>query len=337
MTIQPLSREDIIRTIEGTGHAPRVPVMLHLWNGAGAFAPEQQPFVTALQAKYPQDVDFKMPSMPGISGSNRWINYKDITDDGRHGLDSNCYMEDIEAEIDRFIETMPDANHPELFAGLTPSSGERYTLIHWWYWLFERQWWLRGMENALTDFYLYPEETHKLFAALTQYYKQVIRRARKELHVDGVFISDDIGAQNGPFFSPEIFREFFLPYYRELIEEAHRLGMHFWMHSCGNIEPFIPDLIEAGLDVLHPIQKYTMNQQEIAAKYGSKLCIWAGFDVQQTIPYGTPEEVAAEVRFLKETFDRPEGRFMLTAGNGITGDCPLPSLEALYAACYGER
>jgi uroporphyrinogen-III decarboxylase len=57
----------------------------------------------------------------------------------------------------------------------------------------------------------------------------------------------------GPaFLSRKIFREFFKPYYQEMIDMAHRLGMHFWLHVCGNIEPFIPDLIEIGLDVLIP-------------------------------------------------------------------------------------
>ena len=99
--------------------------------------------------------------------------------------------------------------------------------------------------------------------------------------------------QTGPFFRQTIFDEFFAPYYRELVEHAHARGMHFWLHACGNIEPFIPKLIDLGLDVLHPIQKYTMDEREIARRYGGRICIWSGFDVQQIIPFGTPEEVRA--------------------------------------------
>ena len=120
---------------------------------------------------------------------------------------------------------------------------------------------------------------------------------------------------------------------------AHELGMHFWLHCCGNILAFLPDLIEIGVDVLHPIQKYTMDEREVAQKYGKDLCIWAGFDVQRIIPYGTPEDVRREVRFLLDTYARPEGRLILAAGNNMTPDTPMESLEALLdeALRYGQE
>ncbi|HET6455163.1 MAG TPA: uroporphyrinogen decarboxylase family protein, partial [Armatimonadota bacterium] len=110
--------------------------------------------------------------------------------------------------------------------------------------------------------------------------------------------------------------------------------MHFWLHCCGNVEEFIPDWIEMGLDVLHPIQKHTMDDKTIAREFGKDICIWAGLDVQQVIPWGTPEEVRAEIRFLIDTYLRPEGRLMLTAGNGITEDCPVESLRAFCDEAY---
>lgn len=193
------------------------------------------------------------------------------------------------------------------------------------------------MENALTDFYLYPEEIHKLFRYLTDFYMRAMERAKDELGVDGFFVSDDIGTQKGPFFSLDIFREFFKPYYKEIIDKAHELGTHFWLHSCGNIELFLPDLIEIGLDVIHPIQKYTMDERQISEKYGDKICILAGFDVQNTIPFGSDEDVQKEVRFLKQAYERPEGRFMLTMGNGSTTDWKIHSLDALYHAALETR
>lgn len=180
------------------------------------------------------------------------------------------------------------------------------------------------------DFYLYPDEVHRLFRKLTDFYLRILERIKEEADADGIFVTDDIGTQTGPFFSLEIFRDFFKPYYKELIDKAHSLGMHFWLHSCGNIELFLEDFIEIGLDVLHPIQKHTMDYREIAEKYGDRICLLVGFDVQQTIPFGTPEEVRQEVRELIDIFSRPNGRFMLTMGNGSTLDWQLESLEALY-------
>jgi uroporphyrinogen-III decarboxylase len=195
------------------------------------------------------------------------------------------------------------------------------------------------MTNALTDFTTDPASVHRLYRALTDFYAGLIDRIGTELHADGVFTSDDIGMQTGPFFRETIFDEFFAPYYRELAEHAHARGMHFWLHACGNIEPFIPKLIDLGLDVLHPIQKYTMDEREIARRYGGRICIWSGFDVQRIIPFGTPEEVRVEVRHLMDTFHRSEGRMLFSAGNGINGDCPVASLEALYdeACVYGAQ
>jgi uroporphyrinogen-III decarboxylase len=214
-----------------------------------------------------------------------------------------------------------------------------YRVGLWWYWLFERHWSLRGMENALCDFYDSAEEVHRLYRALTDFYKDMLLRGRRELGLDAVWTSDDIGTQTAPFFSLEIFRTFFKPYYRELIDCAHELGMHFWLHCCGNILPFLPELIEIGLDVLHPIQKYAMDEREVARRYGDQLCIWAGFDVQQSIPYGTPEDVRREVRFMIDTYFRSDGRFLLAAGNNMTPDTPLESLDALLdeSVRYGTQ
>lgn len=163
---------------------------------------------------------------------------------------------------------------------------------------------------------------------------RAIERSHWEAGADAVFTSDDIGMQTGPFFSEDIFVEFFKPYYKQLIDKAHSLGMHFWLHTCGNIEAFLPHFIEIGLDVIHPIQKYTMEEQQIAGKFGDKICIWAGFDVQRTIPFGTPEDVRKEVRFMIDTYARRDGRLILTCGNALTPDCPIESFEALLDESY---
>ena len=158
----------------------------------------------------------------------------------------------------------------------------------------------------------------------------MITRAHESLYLDAIMTSDDLGAQTSTFFSPAVFDEFFAPYYKDVIDHIHSLGMHFWLHTCGNVEAFIPKFIDLGIDVLHPIQKYTMDEQKIAKLYQDKITIWAGFDVQRIIPFGTPEDVRKEARYLIDTYDRPDGRFLFTLGNGATGDTPLSSLEALF-------
>jgi len=195
------------------------------------------------------------------------------------------------------------------------------------------------MENALMDYYTDPQSVHRLFGRLTEFYMAWMERAKREQQCDAVMTSDDMGTQTGPFFSPDIFREFFKPYYRQLIDKAHSLGMHFWLHACGCIEKFLPDLVDLGLDVIHPIQKYTMDERSIVRQFGGKITFWAGFDVQRIIPWGTSDDVRLEVRFMLDTYGRDDGRLIFTAGNGINGDCPVQSLQALFeeAFTYGRR
>lgn len=244
------------------------------------------------------------------------------------GIDNNSIIEDFE-EIDSFYETFPS---PE-YKGLIPSAtldSSKYNLATWWYGLFERHWSIRGMENALMDFFLYPSEVHKLYRNLTDFYKRVIERAAEELHVDGIFVSDDMGSQTGPMFSQEIFRTFFKPYYAEIIQTAHECGLHFWLHSCGNIEVFLADFIDIGLDVIHPIQKYTMDGKRISELYGDRICIMAGFDVQRIIPFGSEEDIRQEVRDMVNTYFRQDGRFLFTMGNASTPDWNPESLNTLF-------
>jgi len=332
----PLAADEVKRVIEGRGAARRVPNGIQMW-----FFPKwfDEPY-REIARRYPCDIEKvhlwtpRVFDAPADAPNYRWMDRDDPFPPGT-AMDAVCALEDLD-ELDAVIADFPDPYYPGMIPPNIPPKGERYRLGRWWYCLFETYWSMRGMENALCDFYEEPERVHQFFRALTDFFKVVITRM-KGLGCDGVLTTDDIGTQMAPFFSLEIFREFFKPYYKEMIDHAHSLGMHFWLHSCGNIELFIPDFIEIGLDVLHPIQKYTMEERQIAEKYGDKLCIWAGFDVQRTIPYGTPEEVRAEVRHMMDTYYRPEGRLIMAAGNALTPDTPLASLEALLdeTICYG--
>lgn len=247
---------------------------------------------------------------------------------GGRGLDSQCVIADWEDEesVEAFFDSFPDPDSSAMIIEEKKKEG-RYLLGRWWDCLFERLWKLRGMENALMDFYLYPEQIHRLFDQVTRFYMRAMERAKEAWDVDGFFVSDDIGTQKSPFFSMEIFREFFKPYYKRLFDKAHELGTHFWRHSCGNIEPFLPEFAEIGLDVVHPIQKNTMEERKIAEMIGDKMCIFAGFDVQHLMAFGTPEEVKEEVRFLMETYKRQDGRLMMTMGNGSTEDWKIENLQ----------
>ena len=281
-----------------------------------------------------QKIQLRVPDVyqaPADDPSYRW-SYMDQPATTA-ALDQAGFIEDWDVQMESFLADFPSAEYPGLIPASPPRDG-RYRLGYWWYFYFERFWSIRGMQDTLMDFYLYPDAVHTLFHKLTDFYKRMITRAHDVLALDGIFTSDDLGTQNSLFFSPEIFDTFFAPSYKEIIQHGHALGMHFWLHTCGNIEQLIPRLIALGVDVLHPIQKYTMDEKHIAQAYGDKITIWAGFDVQRTIPFGTPDEVRSEVRFLMDAYARSDGRYMLTFGNSITPDTPIPSLHAIFDEAY---
>ena len=337
-----LPKSEIVKAIEHKSPS-RVPMVFHHYTPLRLYQNRHAEFRQLLR-EYPTDVYFHIANMPpvweeswGIPGYSWMRRVAPAKTAGQSvGLDAEVAIEDW-SQLDEVLERLPDPmTHKEFVrAEEDPYEiGGRYTCLHWWNCLFERAWKLRGMENLLMDFHLYPDEVHRLLEAITDFNCQMIRRAAREVKPDGVWVTDDIGMQDRPFFMPETFRTFFKPYYAKMFKTAHDCGMHFWLHSCGCVTPFIEDLIEIGLDVLHPLQKYTMDEREIAAKYGGRLCFWAGMDCQQILPRGTPEDVRKEVRFLVDTFDREEGGCMLALGNVATDDVPLENLRALFDEAY---
>lgn len=345
MTRPALPADEVIKAIEHRTPS-RVPMMLHFWTNPDSFGDRAQA-VRELQAQYPMDVytiGLPMPAAwddpsdysyhaPGYS----WMPGRKPVIQDAQGIDAEAGITDW-AQLDAVLAEWPNPSLPGLFDGMQQQikqeANGRYVLLNWWYCLYERAWSLRGMENLLTDFYEYPDEVHRLLDALTEFYCSMIRRASSELTAHGVFTSDDIGMQTGTMFSPAIFKEFFKPRYARIFQTAHECGLHFWLHTCGNVQAFLPGLIDIGLDVIHPIQKYTMDEREIARDFGGQICFWTGMDVQQILPNGTQDDVRQEVRFMIDTYDRTDGGCMITAGNGVTADVPLENLEAFYDEAY---
>ncbi len=336
-----LPREEVVKAVEHRGPV-RVPMMIHRWNDPGEFG-DRAGEVEALRAAYPCDAYWFQPRIPPVwDDPSRedylegwsWLPHPPPERAESVGHDAAGGIADW-AQLDEVLDAWPDAARPEALggatkAGVAEAAQGRYTVFHWWYGFYERLWSLRGMAETLMDFHLHPGPVHRLLDAMADFYEGWIRRAGREIGPDAVWITDDIGMQTGPMFSPEVFRTFFKERYRRLATAAHESGMHVWLHTCGDIRMFLDELIEVGFDVIHPVQKYAMDERAVAERFGGRVAFWAGMDVQKILPEGTPEEVRAEVRHLVDTFDRPDGGCMITAGNMITGDVPLENLAAFY-------
>ena len=122
--------------------------------------------------------------------------------------------------------------------------------------------------------------------------------------IDAFFFGNDFGSQQDLLISPGHFDRFVMPYFREFISQAHRHGYRVALHSCGSIDRVINRLIDSGVDILHPIQAMAKNMdaESLAKKYKGKIVFMGGVDTQRILPFGSAENVRAEVRRLKKTF-----------------------------------
>jgi hypothetical protein len=258
------------------------------------------------------------------------------------GAHDNRVVLDDWRKLDEFIEKLPDPETDPRFTDLAAQAEQiraqdRYLLFGWWRLFFERPWGIRGMENLLTDYYLEPENVHRLYDALGDLYCRYLKRGIRELQPDGFWTSDDLGHQTQLFMRPETFREFLKPYYARVGAVLKEHGLHWWLHSCGNNTAILGDLAEVGVNVFHPVQKGTMNEVAVAREFGDRLTFLAGIDVQHVLQEKDPAGVREEVRFLIDTFDRPDGGMCLAAGNGIVTGTPFENIQAFLdeAMRYG--
>ena len=241
-----------------------------------------------------------------------------------------------------FLAELPNTDAPGLFDEAKRIADEahaqgKYVLIHHWHLMYELIWKFRGMADLMMDYYDYPDEVHALHKAVAETEMKLLKRAIREVKPDGYMVSDDLGTQESLMMSPETFREFIKPYYIDIWGLCRENDIDSWLHTCGNVSEIIGDLIECGLSVLHPLQKHTMDWDEIADQWKGKIAFLVGMDVQDTLINGTPEDVRREVRLMRDTFDSPNGGFLYAAGNGIVRGTPFENIEAWLDECANYK
>ena len=163
-----------------------------------------------------------------------------------------------------------------------------------------------GMENYFMKLHTNPEVVDAVTRHVVDFYLAVNEKLFNLAgdKIDAFFFGNDFGSQLSLLISPEHFDRFVMPYFREFTNQAKRHGYKVALHSCGSIDLVIPRLIDAGVDILHPIQAKAQNMDAVslARKYNGKIVFMGGVDTQHLLPFGTPDEVRAEVRRLKGLF-----------------------------------
>lgn len=164
--------------------------------------------------------------------------------------------------------------------------------------MFEMAWNLIGFEKFLIDLTLKEKYIMELLDRLIEYSAKYAGKL-VSLGCDIIFLGDDVGMQNGMLISDHLWREIFKPRMKNLCDSiiSQNPNIKIAYHSCGSITPIIDDLIEIGINILNPIQPLAAGMQlaELKRRYGTKLCLYGGIDVQRCIPSGTTEEIQKEV------------------------------------------
>lgn len=327
----PLTRDQVRAALRFDG-PPRPPLALALWVNDETRAALGDT-LSQLQSDFPDDVlhggmGVDYWRAPDDFPTYRWA-FGDKTKPEGLPIDACPVIADW-SELDAFLDELPDPHRPGTTAGIEAQRRQhpdRYLLVGWGHYLHQRLAYLRGLETLLFDFIDHPGELCRVMDALLGLYAVWAERAAAA-GADGVWGGDDLGTQRSLFMSPDIFRRLYKPYYRQLADCLHRHGLDFWLHTCGNVTRLMDDLIDCGVDAVHPIQAGTMDDRTIAARYGGRIAFWIGMDVQQLLPFGTADEVRAGCLRRLRTFHRPAGGLILAAGNAIMAETPLANIRA---------
>ena len=208
-----------------------------------------------------------------------------------------------------------------------------YALLYGFADIWQRPALVRGWEGMFVDMVERPEWVHFLSRKFTDFYKTDYTRAAEATggRIDLYLLISDLGSQAGPLISVNMFRQFVAPYIKEMADCIHGLGGRVLYHSCGCIRNFIPELLQAGIDVLDPIQpvRDDMAPERLKADFGDRLSFHGGIDMQHLLPHGTAEEVRATVRRYCDVLGR-DGGYILGPAHLFQPDVPPENILAVY-------
>ena len=205
--------------------------------------------------------------------------------------------------------------------------------------IWETSWYIRGMEDLMMD--MQGDEPAASFI-LDKITEEAVIRARSFVSAgaDIIYLGDDIGMQHSIMMNLDLYRTWLKPRLKTVIDAAKKLNpdVIIMYHSCGYVTPFIEDLIEAGVDVLNPIQAESMDYHEIIRKYKSRLSFHGCIGTQTVMPFSSPAEVKAVVKDCLDTAGSAGG-LLVAPTHVLEPEVPWENIIAYVEACreYSEK
>jgi uroporphyrinogen decarboxylase len=202
--------------------------------------------------------------------------------------------------------------------------------------VFTTAWQLMGMTTFAYSVVDAPELVHALVERLGSLHHEVVERVVGLPGVGALLVGDDLAYSGGLMVSPGFLRREVLPWYREVGQICRRHDLPYVFHSDGNVSEILDDLLDCGVNALHPIEPKCMDIARVKERYGGRLCVMGNIDLGYTLTLGTPAEVEEEVK-LRLRQCGPGGGYILGASNSVPDYVPFTNYNAMREAClrYG--
>jgi len=198
---------------------------------------------------------------------------------------------------------------------------------------FTRPWFIAGFERFMLLCHDAPEVVQHLVQVCTDF---AIITGKRLAHAgaDALLIADDLGHKTGPFLSLEHFRRFVLPELRREVNELKGLGVPVLLHSDGDINSYLEDLVDAGIDGLNPLQRTAnMDLASVKAHYGDRITLIGNIDASRTLPYGTAAQIEREVIEALRVA-APGGRYVLSTDHSLHGGIPVQNVMTMIETAH---
>jgi len=284
---------------------------------------------------YAIEVPYQSPTASAIYAAFDWYMDGNVDAEERTLTADGCFKEAEDLEDLDFFEWPDPAKYmdvEECKRRVHMAPKDKVRLAMCWSAHFQDTCASFGMETALMNMLSNPEIYQAVDEKIVDFYlkaNEIFFEATKG-ELDAVLIGNDMGSQRGLMLSPQCVRDFIIPGSKRIIEQAHSYGLKVIYHSCGSIADVIPDLIEAGVDVIHPIQALAagMEPQGLKDKYGDRVSFCGGVDTQDLLVNGTPDMVRNKVKELRTIF--PTGLIISPSHEAIMPDVPPANIHALF-------
>lgn len=233
----------------------------------------------------------------------------------------------------------PEQYDIDAFRAQMDQIGDEFPVLSPWVSFFEVYCALRGLENAMMDLLIAPDYVNNVLDRIEDIQTRLLDKCYQaaEGRLDMLFYSDDMGTQKDLMISADSWEQFIRPRVERFSAQAHRHGVKVFHHTDGAVRPLLPRLIEAGVDVLNPIQHICpgMDMAGLKQDFGQSLVFHGGVDTQAVMPRGTPEDVRNETRDCLNQLGRGGG-FICCSCHNVQAGTPVENILAMIDTVQQE-